>query len=203
MRTEGKVAALSLALLVSACSKRPEPTASLPADLQKDLAAASASANQLATAPQSYQRMRFVSDIERSHASVRVESPKVAKRHEHMTASQHASANPIVSMASHSLEAVSTPAETPAPEPTIVVAARPAPEPMVMQAGGPSDVIDEGRGIGSVLGGIMSGVVIRGGHAGPDKCDPRTDARARGTIGGRPDFSMPSPVGQPIFGRRR
>ncbi|MEO5816809.1 MAG: hypothetical protein ABIT20_16160 [Gemmatimonadaceae bacterium] len=171
--------------------------------MQKDLAVASASASQLAAAPQSYQRMRFVSDIERSHMSAPAASPKVAKRHEHMTASQHASGDPMVSMASHSLEAVATPAETPAAEPAIVVAARPAPESMVPQAGGPPDVIDEGRGIGSILGGIMSGVVIRGGHAGPDKCDPRTDARARGTIGGRPDFGMPSPVGQPIFGRRR
>lgn len=202
MRTVSNVAAFSLALLLSACSKRPEPTASLPDDLQKDLAAA-ASASQLATAPQTYQRMRFVSDIERSRATTPASRPKVSRRHEHMTASNHASADPIVSMASHTLETVTTPAEAPAPEPTIVVAAQPAPEPMVMQPGGPSDagVSDHGSGIGSVLGGILAGVVIRGGRAGPDKCDPRTDGRARGTITGRPDFSMPIPIGQPIFGR--
>jgi hypothetical protein len=201
MRTVSKVAALSLALLFSACSKRPEPTASLPADLQKDLAAAT-SASQLATAPQSYQRMRFVSDIERSRATTPASRPKVSRRHERMTASNHASADPIVSMASHTLETVATPAETPAPEPTISVAAIPAPEPMVMQSGGPSDagVSDHGGGIGGILGGI-AGAVIRGGHAGPDKCDPRTDGRARGTITGRPDFTMPIPMGQPIFGR--
>jgi hypothetical protein len=204
MRTEGKVAALSLALLFSACSKRPEPTATLSADLQKDLAAASASASPLATAPQSYQRMRFVSDIERSHAAVPAPRAKVSRRHEHMTAKKQAASVPIVSMASHTLGAVATPTETPAAEPAIVVAARPAPEPMVTQAEGPSDgVVDQGRSVGSVLGGILAGVVIRGGHAGPDKCDPRTDARARGTIGGRPDFSMPSPIGPPIFGGRR
>jgi hypothetical protein len=203
MRTVSKVAALSLALLYSACSKRPEPTASIPDDLQKDLAAASAPAGQLATAPQNYQRMRFVSDIERSRATTPAPRPKVSRRHERMTASQHASGDPMASMASRTLETVATPAETPAPEPTIVVAAQPAPEPMVMQSGGPSDagVSDHGGGIGGVLGGILSGVVIRGGRAGPDKCGPRTDGRARGTITGRPDFSMPVPMGQPIFGR--
>jgi len=201
MRTVSKVAALSLALLFSACSKRPEPTASLPDDLQKDLAAA-ASASQLATAPQSYQRMRFVSDIERARATTPASRPKVSRRHEHMTASNHASGDPIVSMASHTLETVATPAEAPTPEPTIAVAAIPAPEPMVMQSGGPSDAgaSDHGSGIGGVLGGI-AGAVIRGGRVGPDKCDPRTDGRARGTITGRPDFSMPVPMGQPIFGR--
>ena len=206
MRTESKVAALSLALLFSACSKRPEPTASLPDDLKKDLAAASASTNQLATAPQNYQPMRFVSDIERTRDVTPASRPKVSHRHERMTAANHASGDPIVSLASHTLETVATPAETPAPEPTIAVAARPAPEPMVMPSSGPSDVgvsSDNGRGIGSVLGGILAGVVIRGGHAGPDKCDPRTDGRVRGTIASRPDFSMPLPIGQPIFGRHR
>jgi hypothetical protein len=204
MRTESKVAALSLALLFSACSKRPEPTASLPDDLQKDLAAASASTSPLATAPQSYERMRFVSDIERTRATTPASRPKVSRRHEQMTAANHASADPIVSLASQTLETVATPAETPAPEPTVAVAARPAPEPMVMPSGGPSEAgvsPDNGRGIGGILGGILAGVVIRGGHAGPDKCDPRTDGRARGTISSRPDFSMPLPTGQPIFGR--
>lgn len=202
MRTEWKVAALSLALLSSACGKRPEPTASLPDDLKKDLAAASASASELA--PQNYQRMRFVSDIERSRATTPASRPKVSRRHERMTASNHASGDPIASMASHTLETVATPAEAPATQPTIVVAAQPAPEPTVMQSGGPSDAgvsSDNGHGIGGILGGILGGVVIRGGHAGPDKCDPRTDGRARGAITGRPDFTMPIPIGQPIFGR--
>ncbi|MEO8334989.1 MAG: hypothetical protein ABI664_08455 [bacterium] len=204
MRTNGKVAALSLALLFTACAKRPEPTATLSEDLTKDLAAASVATNQLAAAPQSYQRMRFVSDIERGNASVPSARPKVSKRHDHLTASGHGTSDPIVSMASHTPQAVNTPAETPIPEPAIVVAARPAPEPMVTQAGGPSEgVVDEGRSVGGLLGGILAGVVIRGGHAGPDKCDPRSDARARGTIGGRPDFSMPVPMGQPIFGGAR
>ncbi|MEO8337563.1 MAG: hypothetical protein ABI664_21485, partial [bacterium] len=101
MRTAVKFAALSLALVFAACSKRPEPTATLPADLQKDLAAASASASQLATTPHSYQRMRFVSDIERTQATVRAPRPKPSSRHEHMTAIGKGQGDPIVSMASH------------------------------------------------------------------------------------------------------
>jgi hypothetical protein len=205
MRTECKVAALSLALLVSACSKRPEPTASLPDDLKKDLAAASQASSPLATAPQSYQPMRFVSDIERTRATERAPRPKVSTRHERMAPTQHGSGNPVASLASNTIETVTTPSNAPSPEPTTVVAAMPAPDPMVAPVGGPSDAgaADAGRGIGSVLGGILAGVVIRGGHAGPDKCDPRTDGRARGSIGDRPDFRMPVMAGQPIFSRGR
>lgn len=206
MRTEGIVAALSLALLVSACSKRPEPTAALPDELKKDLAVASASVSQLATAPQSYQRMRFVSDIERTHASVPAARPKVSRHHEHTAPSAHALGNPVVSFASRTLQAVATPAaESPAPEPTLVVAARPAPEPMVAQPGGPSDaVVEEGHGGGlGALGGVIAGAVIRGGRSSTDKCDPRTDGRLNGSIRGRPDFAMPIPMTPPIFGGAR
>jgi len=202
MRTECKVAALSLALMVSACSKRPEPTASLPDDLKKDLAAASQASTPLATAPQSFQPMRFVSDIERTRATERVLRPKVSTRHERMAPTQHAQGNPVVSLTSHTLETVTTPTNSPSPEPTAVVAAVPDPLPASGGSGGPSadGAVESGRGIGSVLGGILAGVVIRGGHAGPDKCDPRTDGRI-GAIGARPDFRMPVMAGQPIFSR--
>jgi len=210
MRMEYKAAALSLVVLASACSKRPEPTASLSDDLKKDLATASAASSPLATAPQSYERMRFVSDIERTRATVRAPRPKVSKRHERMAPTQHGSGDPVVSLASNTIETVTTPSNSPSPEPTTTVAALPTPDPLIRPAGGPSDqgagaAPDAGRGIGSVLGGILSGVVIRGGHAGPDKCDPRTDGRARGAISDRPDFRMPVLGGQPIFGggRRR
>jgi len=204
MRTESKVAALTLALMASACSKRPEPTASLPDDLKKDLAAASQTSSPLATAPQSFQPMRFVSDIERTRATERVLRPKVSTRHERMAPTQHAQGNPVVSLASHTLETVTTPTNSPSPEPTSVVAAVPDPLPASAGSGGPSSdgAAESGRGIGSVLGGLLAGVVIRGGHAGPDKCDPRTDGRMRGTIGG-PDLRMPVMAGQPIFGRGR
>jgi hypothetical protein len=62
-----------------------------------------------------------------------------------------------------------------------------------------------GGGLGGILGGIIGAVVIRGGHGGVDKCDPRTDGRRRGGIGGvfdRPDFGMPVPTGRPTFPSR-
>jgi hypothetical protein len=204
MRTEYKVALLSLAFILSACSKRQEPTANLPDDLKKDLDAASASTSVLATAPQSYQRMRFVSDIEMSRATVKAPMPKISRHPTRMTASHHTSnvSDPVATIAEMAPAPVSTPAATETEQ--IVVAARPAPEPV--SAPGPSQGTasdNHGGGLGGLLGGIFSGVVIRGGHAGPDKCDPRTDGRARGTITDRPDFGMPLPTGQPIFGGGR
>ena len=202
MRTEYKVAALSLALLSVSCSKRPEPTASLPDDLKRDLAAAAIPTGDLATAPTSYQRMRFVSDIERTRATVPAKRPKISQHHDRMVASHQPATNvdPIASMASQAPAPVSTPVAT--EEPTIVVAGRPAPPPSATQAS-QGDEHGGGGGIGSVLGGIFSGVVIRGGHAGTDKCDPRTDGRARGTITDRPDFGLPLPTGQVFGGSRR
>lgn len=205
MRSGYAVAALSLFAFAGACSKREAPTAGLADDLTKDLAAASAPG--LATAPQSYKRMRFVSDIEQSRATQRAPRPKAAHDHR-MAASKTPSsqttsdvaAEAVESMAPASPAAVAT-TEAPIPEPSVVVAALPAPE----QRGGhgPSsdgEVLDHGGsgGIGAILGGIIGTAVIRGGRAGVDKCDPRTDGRMRPQ--GRPDFSMPSPIGRPIFG---
>ena len=63
-----------------------------------------------------------------------------------------------------------------------------------------------GGGLAGVLGGIIGAVVIRGGHGGVDKCDPRTDGRRRGGMGGvlvdRPDFGLPLPTGRPTFPSR-
>ena len=210
MRTERKVAVFSLALLLAACGKRQEPTANLPDDLQKDLAAASAATSPLASAPQSYQRMRFVSNIEQSRATVPMSRPRISRHPDRMTASHHASvaandvtSDPVASMAAMSPAPASTPSAL-ADDP-IVVAARPAPEPSAQSGStaGSAGESGHGGGLGGLLGGIFSGVVIRGGHAGPDKCDPRTDGRARGTITDRPDFGMPLPTGQPIFGGGR
>jgi hypothetical protein len=53
-----------------------------------------------------------------------------------------------------------------------------------------------------MLGGIIGAVVIRGGHGGRDKCDPRTDRRGGIVIARGPDLSMPLPTGQ-TFPRSR
>src|ERR1700737_646165 len=201
MRTEYKVAALSLAFLAGACSKRQDQATALTDDLKKDLATASASSGDLVTVPKSYQRMRFVSDIEQSRASVPMQRPKISHHHDRMTASHQPAAaeattdvalDAVASMSSHSAVPASTIPSTVA-EPSIVVAARPAPPPASAAAGSSSDVVatDQGHGgLGGLLGGIIGSVVIRGGHVGPDKCDPRTDGRARGTVSDRPDFGM-------------
>jgi hypothetical protein len=215
MRTDWKVAALSLALVLAACGKRQDQAAALPDDLKKDLAAASASSGDLAIAPQSYRRMRFVSDIEQSRASVPAKRPKISHHHDRMTASHQPAASeastdvaaePMVSMASESPAPVSTPS-APASEPTVVIAQRPSPEPASAPAGSSdSGVGDRGQGggLGGLLGGIIGAVVIRGGHGGVDHCDPRTDGRARPTVIERPDFGMPLPTGQTTFpGSRR
>jgi hypothetical protein len=214
MRTEATVATLSLALLLGGCSKRPEPTASLPDDLKKDLAAASAASGDLATAPANYKRMRFVSDIEMAKASVPAKRPKVSHKHERMAASHgqgseasNVALNQVASMASQAPAPISTP-EAPAVEGPIAVAGRPKPaEPMIMPTGssdgGGAAEHGHGGGIGEIIGGIFGGVVIRGGRGGTDKCDPRTDGRRGGTITDRPDFGMPIPTGGPTFPRRR
>jgi hypothetical protein len=209
MRTESKLAALSL-LLLGACSRRQEQTAGLTDDLKKDLAAVSAPDGGLATAQRSYQRMRFVSDIEQSKAGVPAKRPAMA--HHHATTSHHATKAPTTDVASQSVMSMESPAPAPvstpsaaAPEPSVVIAQHPAPEPASAPAASPSDegIGDRGRsgggGLGGLLGGILAGVVIRGGHGGIDHCDPRTDGRARPTVIDRPDFGLPVPTGQ-VFG---
>jgi hypothetical protein len=215
MRTNSKVAALSFALLLGACGKPREQATALPDDLKRDLAEASGPANGLSIAPQSYQRMRFVSSIEQLPSAVRAKRPKVTHHHPtQMTASRQTAgpetaqgtADAMPSMATESPSPVSTPEAAPA-APTVVVAPRPAPEPSSSPAGsapeGQAGGGGHGGGWGGLLGGIIGSVVIRGGHGGVDKCDPRTEGRP--TIIDRPDFGLPLPTGQ-VFsgaGRRR
>ena len=212
MRTNGNVAALSLAFLIGACGTRQEERAALPDDLARDLAIASASGIALGVAPQSYQRMRFVSDIEQSRASVRARRPKVAHATIHPAVSHRPADDLATDVAPDPVVADVT--ESPAPEPVGITEA-PLPEqsavsiprPSSEPASGPAETVSEpgvgesgrGGGLGGLLGGIIGAVVIRGGHGGTDKCDPRTDGRARPTVTGRPDFGMPLPIGRPTF----
>jgi len=213
MRTDWKVMTLSLGLL-SACSERSKEPATITDDLKRDLAVASASGGDLATAPQSYRRVRFVSDIEQSRAAVPAKRPKPLHHHATATASAPAAKealdvalDPVVSMASESPEPAVTP-EAPAPAPAVVIAQAPAPDPIRSPSGPSSEGSmgdgGHGGGLGGLLGGIIGAVVIRGGHGGVDKCDPRTDGRARPPMTDRPTFGMPLPVGRPTFpGSRR
>ena len=220
MRTDLKVASLALGLALSACSRREEPTATLSDDLKRDLAVASSS-NDLATAPQNYERMRFVSAAELPKAEP-AHRPSVAKK----------PIRPVVRRSPKVEEPLPEPAkepevvavvekpapvpahEAPIPEP-VFIAQRPTPDYTPSNAPGslPSDGgIGERRrgggvgGLGGILGGIIGGVVIRGGHGGVDKCDPRTDGRGRAPVYNQPTSGMPIPMGRtfPIvpIGRR-
>jgi hypothetical protein len=209
MRTRLAVAAFSLTLVISACSKGHEQPAGLPDDLKRDLAAASVPTSDLAVAPQGYKRMRFVSDIEQTRGTVVALRAVPSRRHEHMLISHRSTSgtatdiapDPMASLAA-AMPAPTATASSSAITPSVEVSARPAPTASPAPVGDTQDGTvgdSHGRGIGSVLAGILGGVVIRGGPAGSDKCDPRTDARANGTIRNRPDFGLPVPTGR-VFG---
>src|SRR3982751_2825189 len=185
MRTDLKAATLTLAVLLGACSRGEEPTATISDDLKRDLAAASAPGD-LVGAPQSYQRMRFVSDLERPRAAEPAKRPKVTRHPIRPTVRQAPKAETVADVVSEEKTVVAEaptkpappePVSAPMPEP-MVIAQRPTPDPVyVPSSGGSSDGgIGEGRrnggGMGGILGGIIGAVVIRGGHGGVDKCDP-------------------------------
>ena len=223
MRTHVKVAALSLAVILGACDKRQEQATGLSEDLKRDLAAASA-AGDLATAPRAYERARFVSEVELARAKAPAPRPVASKRRTPPVRRPEPVSKPAEEVVEEPTVASN---EAPAPEPApVAVATETAPEPIVIvqqptteNAPAPIPVStgrgDDGRSIGEggigerrpgggiagTLGGIIGAVVIRGGHGGIDKCDPRTDGRRGrgGIISRRPDFGLPSPVGRGTF----
>ena len=213
MRTARHVTMLSLALAVGACGTRSDRTAALPDDLKQDLAAAAASSGEFATAPQSYQPMRFVSAVERSRTGA--PAKRIAMTHHHVKAAVSRRPTPDVAsnVATDAMDM--TVAEAPTPvstpeasvaEPTIVhqPASEPANGPSAAPVGAGGEVGSGDRGHGGGWGGLLGGIagaVIRGGIVGVDKCDPRTDGRAHPTVIDRPVFGLPVPTGQPTFPR--
>lgn len=217
MRSNWKIPALSLALILAACGS-PERPAAITEDLKRDLAAVSASI-ELSPAPKSYQRARFVSSIEQSRAGRPAKHPAPAAHAEHAMASHvPAAASPttevapelvasdaVVAMTSESPAPASTPAAS-TTEPSIVIVQ--TPEPAREPARGPSApsggmIGDDGQGgLGGLIGG-PGGAVIRGGHGGVDKCDPRKHERPQIPTSDRPTFKMPSQGGRSLSGGRR
>jgi len=208
MRTHWKLATLSLVVIAGACNKPDQRATGLSDDLKRDLAAASTAGD---LAPQNYQRMRFVSDIERAPSATIAKAPTPAK-------STHRAVRPVVShrrdaaptsVAAKSDEPapnVETPVasvETPIPEPSVVISQRPTPATVQMPApsSGEGGIGERGGvgGLGGILGGIIGSVVLRGGHAGEDHCDPRTDGRYPRTsnppMTDRPSNGSPFPRG--------
>jgi hypothetical protein len=214
MRSSWKVPALSLVVVLASCGAPQQPPATVTDDLKRDLAAASAS-TELAPAPKSYERARFVSPIEQSRAdrpSARpTRAPQQSAHVAHdmtahrdapapaaVPASQPAVAEAVATLESEAPAAVATPAAS-APEPSVVIVqgAPREPEPIRVSVGRPGTIIgDDGLGgLGGVIGpsdGIAGGSILRGGHGGVDKCDPRTHGRPAMPTSSRPTFRMPS-----------
>ena len=220
MRKHVKVATLSLAVFAAACGTSKEQSATLPEDLQKDLAAASAPASDLATAPKSFEPTRFVSEMERTTGTTRVKTIVATKRRTKPVRRPDPVSKPaeVVAAAEVAGTTEMAPAPTVAPAPAALPTipepvattpepgAEPAPSPVPTRGGSGDGGIGERRrgrgigGLGGLLGGIIGGVVIRGGHGGVDKCDPRTDGRGGGIFIQGPNMGMPLPTG--TFPRR-
>lgn len=213
VQTRTVTTALSLAILLGACTTRSDQPASLSDDLKRDLAAAAPAGGDLATTPQSYQPMRFVSAVERVHtaAPARRKAPaprRVKSMHSREPAPEVASqtSDPTSTMVAEAPAPVATP-QAPTPEPTVIAhqPSEPTETPAPASSGSGGEVGSgqhgHGGGWGGILGGILGGVIIRGGIGTVDKCDPRTDGRARPTVIDRPDYGMPLPTGQPTFPR--
>lgn len=182
MRKLMKWTLASTALVAVACGKGNSPsTASMSADLKRDLELASHTQNiQISpdeVAPQSHQELAL--KLKRAP-----NGPKVV-RSKHPTV--RASATPV-EMAEvddnvpqvQVMASAPAPSETPAPDAPPM--ARPAPIPTQSYPSTARIPVSNGGGIGSVLGGIL-GVVIRGGVGDDDHCDPRAPRRP---VGGRP-----------------
>lgn len=205
MRIERKVTALTLVLVLSACD-RGQQTAGVAGDTKKSVA--SAPLTSLDIAPQTYKRMRFVSELEQSGGGVAMKRANLPKRAGRVvsTAAKVMVPNPIVSMASHVVTTVST-FQSAAPQPAVVMASMVAPQAaagLAMPTAEDSYIDHAGENSGGGLfGGIATHVVIRGGRAGDGKCDPRTDAKVGGLLDGRPDSRMPLIPTRSTFGGSR
>lgn len=194
-------ALLPTALVVAACSggAPDRSSAALPADLQSDLALASAASVELAPRAANAN----VSGIEAVPAGKTTQADKAPKARPHPKAPR-------------AQVAVARPAPTPEAAPAeeqmvaedqqqaeddaqavadVAIAEAPAPEPEVVQA--PQSRADprEGQGRGDDGWGDLIGVVLRGGHGGIDDCDPRTDGRGGVMIGSRFPVSVAYPRG--------
>jgi hypothetical protein len=210
MRSNWNVLALTLAVVVASCTEPKEPAPTITDDLKRDLAAASASTE---LAPRKFERTRFVSTIEQSRPGVpsRTAAPTVARaahaEHDMTThtapaaepAPQPVAAEAVATLEAETPAAVTTPAAS-APEPSVVIVqgAPREPEPIRVSVDRTGTMIgDDGvGGLGGLIGPSdgIAGAVIRGGHGGVDKCDPREHAGGRPAMptSGRPTFRMPS-----------
>lgn len=190
MRKFVGVAGFSVALLAAACTG----TEQQPVDegLRKDLELAfTASPITLASSPKGAQ---VVSAIERTApAPKRVAPSQRAVRH--VPAPSRVQAPVEVEEADVAEEVEPAPVEVAeVPEEVAPVpSARPRPVESPATGGGYGDIGDIGGGGRGASVGTIIGVVLRGGHAGVDDCDPRVDGR-RGRRGGHIAINNRIPV---------
>jgi hypothetical protein len=208
MRSKWKVPALTLAVVLASCTKPQEPATNTDS-LKRDLDAASASTE---LAPKTYERARFVSPIEQVRPTAPALASVPASRRVGHDMTTHEAAAPatepvpqpavaeaVATLESESPATVATPTAS-APEPSVVIVqgAPREPEPIRVSVSRPGTMIgDDGvGGLGGLIGASdgVAGAVIRGGHAGVDKCDPRAHAGGRPAMpaSGRPTSRMPA-----------
>jgi hypothetical protein len=190
MRITGSLAAASLALLASACSKPDAPTVAKTATPPASLAGV----------PQNYQRMRFVSPVEQSHGGDTAVLAKVSRHAEHRMAMKTpvaeavaAKPDPLASLASSAPLAVST-SNNAVSAPEVVVALKAPP----VAAGTPAPWVYE-----DAMEHRAGAVVIRGGNVQPEKCDPLSDIKARRATATqeRGSFRAPTQGSSSVFSR--
>lgn len=215
-----KLMIVALGLGAMACGTKQEQSATIDADLQKDLAVAGATDSGLALASADYKPMRFVSAVEQVKPAVPSKKPSPAPkpaRTSHRRTTHKATPAPeptpepqqVVAVAESpepEPEVQQAPAAAPEPEPVVIVQ-QPSPEPSRAPVGSGSDGNvgrgGSGGGWGGVIGGIIGSVVIRGGMGGVDHCDPRTDGRVRPSYPNIPVSRMPVIGGGRVIGGHR
>ena len=215
-----KLMIVALGLGAMACGTKQEQSATIDADLQKDLAVAGAADSGLALASADYKPMRFVSAVEQmqpavpskklSQAPEPARAPKPRPKAKRAPAPAPTPEPQVVAEADAPAPAPAvqqTVSEAPAPEPTVIVQ-QPSPEPSHAPVGTGSEGGvgrgGSGGGWGGIIGGIIGSVVIRGGMGGVDHCDPRTDGRVHGGYPNIPVSRMPViNTGRVIGGHRR
>jgi hypothetical protein len=189
-----RLTALGLALLAACSSGASKSSTALNDDLQRDLAAAKSSDGiELASSASGYRPMRFVSEIEKTNATVPIMRSPAPRR----IARNHTSPNGNDQKSPDALQQNEVLAgTTPDPEPQAELPASDAPSvPSVSVNPRPSPVSVEspaGTGRGSAgppeIGDVI-GVIIRGGNGGEDHCEP-PGRRGRGRGG------FPFPIGR-------
>jgi hypothetical protein len=188
-----KLSVLPVAAFAVACgrSNTTDKQTALSADLQRDLAAATASSVQLASTAREYQPARFVSAIESPATSAPVRRRNVRRPVARPTAAtEQAVAKAPDPVVENTVDVAEAEPSTEAPAPQIDtptnVAVTPRPTP-VGSAPASTDVGSGGSGggsgggglggIGEAIGTVIGVVVVRGGSGGVDHCDPRRDRR--------------------------